>query len=64
MSGKSVAEIARGPQINDTTLAPLGLADGRWVEFAVVGLPIPVLLLGAFIHIERRAVEPLASIHR
>jgi len=40
----------------------LGLADGRWVEFSLVGLGVPVLLVGVFIRIERRAVEPLVPL--
>lgn len=40
----------------------LGLADGRWVEFSIVGLGVPVLLGGVFIRTERRAVEPLVPL--
>jgi EmrB/QacA subfamily drug resistance transporter len=40
----------------------LRLADGRWIEFSLVGLVVPVLLVGAFVRIERRAAEPLVPL--
>ena len=39
--------------------AALGLTDGPWTKLDVVGLAVPVLLVGVFVRIERRAVEPL-----
>ena len=42
--------------------AALGLTDGPWTELDVVGLAVPVLLVGVFIRIERRAVEPLVPL--
>ncbi|MGZ5405844.1 MAG: MFS transporter, partial [Nocardioides sp.] len=40
----------------------LGLTDGPWTELDVVGFAVPVLLVGVFIRIERRAVEPLVPL--
>jgi EmrB/QacA subfamily drug resistance transporter len=42
--------------------AALGLTEGPWTELDVVGLAVPVLLVGVFIRIERRAVEPLVPL--
>jgi EmrB/QacA subfamily drug resistance transporter len=40
----------------------LGLAEGRWAEFGLLGLAVPFVLLCVFVHVERRAVEPLVPL--
>ena len=42
--------------------AALAIADGGWTGSSIVGLGLPVLLVGVFIRIERRAVEPLVPL--
>jgi EmrB/QacA subfamily drug resistance transporter len=40
----------------------LGLAEGRWAEFGLLGVAVPFVLLCVFVHVERRAVEPLVPL--
>ena len=45
-----------------TVHGSLSLADGRWTEFVLIGVGLPIALVALFVRAERRAPEPLVPL--